>query len=127
MLDLSKNSDRLIVARLAHVEVTAAIIRRGRQSTESSQKVTLALAVLDSDMQKDLQVVEFSDPLVSRAIELAKAHALRAADAIQLACALLSRTELPASTEYYLVSADDELNAAAAAEGLQVENPNQHP
>lgn len=127
MLDLPKYSDRLVVARLAHLEVTAAIIRRGRESTESFQNVSIALAALDSDVTKEFQVVEFSDPLIFRAIELAKVHALRAADAIQLACALLSRAELPSTTEFFLVSADDELNAAAAAEGLQVENPNVHP
>jgi predicted nucleic acid-binding protein len=82
MLDLSKTPDRLIVARLAHVEVTAAIVRRGRQSAESFHEVALALAALDSDMANEFQVVEFSEPLVFRAIKLAQAHSLRAADAI---------------------------------------------
>jgi hypothetical protein len=52
---------------------------------------------------------------------------LRGADAIQLACGVLARTELPAATEFYFVSADEELNAAAMVERLQVENPNLHP
>jgi predicted nucleic acid-binding protein len=127
MLDLSRQSDRLLIARLAHIEITAAIVRRGRQSAESSQTVTTALAALESDLANELQIIEFSEPLIFRAIELAKARALRAADAIQLASALLARAELPPTTEFFLVSADDELNAAAAAEGLQVENPNLHP
>jgi predicted nucleic acid-binding protein len=127
MLELSRNSERLIVARLAHVEVTAAIVRRGRESTESSQRMAPALAALDSDMEKEFQVVEFTEPLIARAIKLTKAHALRAADAIQLACALLARAELPGTMEFYLVSADEELNRAAIAEGLPVENPNLHP
>jgi predicted nucleic acid-binding protein len=85
----------------------------------------LALEALEADMSNAFNVVEFSDALMARSNELAKIHALRAADAIQLACALESRPEH--SNEYYLVSADDELNAAAVAEGLQVENPNLHP
>lgn len=78
-------------------------------------------------MVNEFEVLEFDDRIISRAIELAKTRALRAADAIQLACALLSREELAAATDFYLVSADDELNSAASTEGLQVENPNLHP
>lgn len=125
VLQLFQSPIRLIVARLGHIEVASAIMRRGRQSAESTQKVGPALAALDSDMQTSFQVVEFSNLVISRAMDLVRAHGLRAADAIQLACALLSRPD--ASTDFYLISADDELNAAAAAEGLQVENPNLHP
>lgn len=127
VLDLSVVSDRLVVSRLAQVEITAAIVRRGKQSSQSRSTIMSALATLETDMAKVYQVVEFSDALIARAIQLAKAHALRAADAIQLACALESRPEPATAAEFYLVSADDELNAAALAEGLQVENPNLHP
>jgi predicted nucleic acid-binding protein len=127
MLELTAKSDQMTVARLAHVEVTAAIVRRARNLGDSAQDVASALTSLDIDMLRDFQVVEFSDALISRAIVLTKAHALRAADAIQLACALLSRADRPSSTEFYLVSADEELNAAALDEGLRVENPNLHP
>lgn len=125
LLDLPMRSERLVVARLAHVEVTAAIVRRGKQSSQLPAEVASALSALDNDFAREFQVVEFSDALIARAIQLAKVHALRAADAIQLGCALESRSE-PAMAEYYLVSADDELNTAAVAEGLQVENPNLH-
>jgi uncharacterized protein len=126
MLHLPGASERLVVARLAHVEVTAALVRRGREFGNTSEQVASALATLDREMLEIFGIIELASPVISRAIELAKAHALRAADAIQLACALLSRFELPVTTEFYLVSADDELNVAASAEGLQVENPNLH-
>ena len=126
MLELSKNSERIVVARLAPVEVTAAIARRGRQSAESPQNVSSALESLDHDVQNEFHVVEFSDAMISDAIQLSIAHGLRTADAIQLACALSSRTAFPGPAEFYLVSADDELNAVAIAEGLKVENPNLH-
>jgi uncharacterized protein len=56
-------------------------------------------------------------------------HALRAYDAIQLAAAVeLHATRaalgLPALT---LVSADRDLNAAAAAESIPVDDPDAHP
>lgn len=127
MLDLSRRSNRLVVARLAHVEVTSAIVRRGREPGTTSEQVGDALVTLDREIREIFEIIELEGAVISRAIDLAKAHALRAADAIQLASALLSRPESPESAEFYLVSADDELNASAAAEGLQVENPNLHP
>jgi len=126
LLQISSGHDRPIVSRLSHVEVTSAIVRRGK-STEPSHKIANALARLDADMRSAFQIIDFSERLTSHAIELVKTRGLRAADAVQLACAMLSRAQLPVGTEFYLVSADDELNAAAMAEGLQVENPNQHP
>jgi predicted nucleic acid-binding protein len=124
MLALSERSDRLVVARLSHVEVTAAIVRRGREPGNTPEQIANALATFDREMQEIFEVVELGSAVISQAIDLAKARALRAADAIQLACALLSRLGSPASAEFWIVSADEELNAAASAEGLQVENPN---
>jgi uncharacterized protein len=126
MLDLPATSERLFVARLAHVEVTSALIRRGREPGNIPGYIEIALATLDREIREIFGVIELGESVISRAIELTKAHALRAADAIQLACALLSRDELPAATDFYLVSADAELNAAAVAERLQVENPVDH-
>ena len=59
---------------------------------------------------------------------LAEAHSLRGYDAVQLATAVEIHIRgltlgLPALT---LVSADEELNLAARAEGLVVEDPNMH-
>ena len=62
-------------------------------------------------------------------MRLATKHSLRGYDAVQLAAALEANDEriangLPTLT---FVSADTELNTAAQAEGLPVENPNNHP
>jgi hypothetical protein len=60
---------------------------------------------------------------------LAERHPLRGYDAVQLAAALAvhrprAAALLPALT---FVCADARLNAAATAEGLTVEDPNDHP
>jgi uroporphyrinogen-III synthase len=61
-------------------------------------------------------------------MHLAKQHALRGYDTIQLASALeIAALAQQLQPPFILVSADDELNAAAAAEGLTVENPNSNP
>jgi uncharacterized protein len=59
----------------------------------------------------------------------ARAHGLRAYDAVQLAAALeVNRShQTGGSGPVTLVSAADALNAAATAEGLTVEDPNAHP
>lgn len=74
-------------------------------------------------------MVEVTETLATQAMRLAETHGLRGYDAIQLAAALAIQTlrvtqQLPAMT---LVSADSELNAAATAEGLIVEDPHTHP
>jgi len=68
--------------------------------------------------------VEITIPLPRHASQLTDLHVLRAYDAVQLAAALdLHRLD----PSLILVSADAELNAAATAEGLPVEDPNHHP
>jgi uncharacterized protein len=62
-------------------------------------------------------------------MDLAERHGLRGYDAVQLASAITIKDVqaalgLPISV---FVSADKRLNAAASAEGLIVENPNDHP
>ena len=62
-------------------------------------------------------------------MRLANTHTLRAYDAVQLAVALeVNRIYQAAGLgPVTLVSADHDLNAAAQAEGLTVEDPNLHP
>ena len=62
--------------------------------------------------------------MLQRAALLADTHALRGYDAVQLAAAMEVRLQVPA---LILVSADTELNSAATAEGMPVEDPNTHP
>jgi hypothetical protein len=67
--------------------------------------------------------------LINRAITVASQHILRGYDAVQLAGALIFNEQrlsfgLPALT---LISADIALNNAAIAEGLIVDDPNNHP
>ena len=60
---------------------------------------------------------------------LAEKHGLRGYDAVQLAAAQAINNLCIANDLHPLtfISADKELNTAAANEGLLVENPNNHP
>lgn len=119
----------LYVARITGVEVTAAITRRGRLQGVLTAAATAALDQLQSDFVSEFNLVEISPGLLNDAMLQARTHALRGYDAVQLAAALAINAQriqagLPPVT---LLSADAELNAAALAEGLAVDDPNTHP
>src|SRR5687768_1649192 len=95
VLELLGGSDPLVVARLAQVEVSSAIVRRGRAAGISTQDLNVVLAELDREISDSFEVIELNDSVMRRAVELTRLRGLRAADAIQLACALSARGEAP--------------------------------
>ncbi len=114
---------------LAQAEVISALQRRVREghleaphAQRLSQRATVHFA-------QRYQVMAITQAVVDQACEALQVHALRAADAIHLACALTIRRiaqeqGLPPPS---FVGADDALLAAAMAEGFAVENPLQYP
>jgi uncharacterized protein len=114
----------LFVARITEVEMTAAIARRRRLGSLSPLQAGQALAAFRQDFARQYRIVEVTIPLIQDASRLADLHVLRAYDAVQLAATLHIHRLDPSLT---LVSADAELNTAALAEGLTVDDPNSHP
>lgn len=124
-----KSGNVILLARITRVEVVAAIARRLKNSSITTADAQNALAAFQYDLTNNYFTVEITPALLSLAMTLATKHALRGYDAVQLAAALEANDEsmttgLPALT---LVSADTELNKAAQAEGLNIENPNSYP
>ena len=117
----------LYVSRLVGVEVTSGLVRHVPAISPST--LAAGLADLHHDLANTLDVIELSVGQSEEAMEFVERRKLRAYDAVHLACAL-EVDRLRKSTQaspLILVSADLALNAAARAEGLQVEDPNQHP
>jgi predicted nucleic acid-binding protein len=120
----------IFVAEITRVEVAAALAARQRAPKGISRKerddaVDLLLKHCDAEYKITVLSVE----VVSRAVSLTQRHRLRGYDAVQLATALQANTALttvglPSLT---FVAADDDLVAAARAEGLAAENPNHYP
>jgi len=81
------------------------------------------VSALATDFHESLEVVELGGGVMSRAADLARVHALKAGDAIQLACALTARSGASPETVLTVVSADRELNSAAQREGLETLDP----
>lgn len=118
----------IYIARIAGVEVVSAVTRRQRSGSISAVDAAIILTDFRSDFAKDYQLVDLTPALIAHAMTLAETHALRGYDAVQLAAALQVNAQyhtlgIPCT----LISADAALNAAATAEGLLVEDPNNHP
>jgi uncharacterized protein len=128
LLDPATGGEAFIV-RLAAVEMIAAITRRERAGSLSAGDAATARTAFRHDLTTEYQVVEVTEALIERAMALAEAHGVRGYDAVQLAAALEVNALLVASglPPLLLISADAELNAAATATGLAVEDPNSHP
>ena len=114
----------LFVVRITLAETVAAITRRERGGSITPQDAATAVADFQLDFARQYRVVVVSAGPVAQAATLARRHALRGYDAVQLAAAL----EIHATdSSLTLLSADAELNTAATAEGLSVDDPNSHP
>jgi predicted nucleic acid-binding protein len=119
----------IYLARIAGVELVAAITRRSQGGSISVTGAAAALAQFRLEFAGRFHIVALTPRLIAAAMTLAETHALRAYDAVQLAAALTVdfRRRSQGLPRLILVSADSELNAAALAEGVAVEDPNTHP
>lgn len=115
--------DPIIVSRLAWLEVTSAAVRRARAGDLGEQDLRWLLGRLEEDMRRRYRVVAVGEGTIVQAWDLVVKHGLRAADGLQLACALAARSSLPEGESLTLVSSDRELNEAAVAEQVGVVDP----
>jgi predicted nucleic acid-binding protein len=117
------------IAQITGVEVVAAIARRVRMGMTSAADGTAAIQLFRGDFQALYLVIPPTPQLIEEAMNLAELHRLRGYDAIQLAVVTAFEAQLTARGvgPLTLISADNELNQAAQAEGLLTDDPNQHP
>lgn len=117
VLDLYEHTGTAVVWTLTPVEVASALCRllRLRQLTEpGAQRAFLAWEGLAAAFH----VVKDVEPVKHRAIRLLRVHALKSADALQLAAALVACAD--ATTEHGFITLDDRLGQAAMREGFAV-------
>lgn len=119
----------IYTATLTEVEVRSALQRLLRERRlEAAQAERLTQRVMQHCTQR-YQLIRITRPVVTQAGLLLERHPLRAYDAVQLACALTVRRSMHqrGMPPPLFVAADTALLAAAAAEGLTVDTPLQHP
>jgi uncharacterized protein len=119
----------IIIARITAVELIAALTRRERGGSMAPADAAAARAEFRTHFGAEYQVVEVDETVVGSAMLLAETYGLRGYDAVQLAAAGIvnSRFRAAGLPPVTLVSADGELNIAAAAESLLVDDPGAHP
>ena len=123
-----KAGHTLCIARITAVEIASAITRRQRGGSLSPAQTGAILGHFRRHLTQRYLILELTSQLASDAMLLARSHGLRAYDAVQLGAALeVNRLYRTAGLgPVALVSSDQELNTAAAAEGLAVEDPMAH-
>ena len=87
-----------------------------------------ARTAIRAHIGSEYKVIEVTEALVEKAMILSERYGLRGYDAVQLAGAVEvnNRYSLNGLPPVTFISADQELNTAAIAQGLTVENPNSH-
>lgn len=129
---------KLYIAEITGVEAIAAIKKKEREGIKSGgiskADATNAIKMFRHDFTNQYKTFEVTFGIISRAMDLTEKHKLRAYDAVQLAVALEIDSQLKAMTAIaaaiptvIIVSSDKELNTAAIAEGLTLEDPETYP
>ncbi len=124
-----KSLNRVYIAEIALVEVISALARRHRGRTLITADFTKVSNRFRRNFSANFLKIETNLSVIEQAAALAERHALRGYDAVQLASAvnLHLRRQKAGLPPLVFISADNALNAAAQAEGLQIDNPNNHP
>lgn len=117
---LLRGDSVVLVAWTTEVECASAIARAEHDNLLAAEAVGDAFGRLDV-LRQTWREVEPSDDLRQHARRLLRVHRLRAADAIQLAAAVLASQHQPASLAF--VTLDDRLDLAAGREGFEVVRP----
>lgn len=104
------------------VECASAIARMERVGSADHRSATLALRRL-GELQNGWVEVAPGQWVKEHAMRLLRMHALRAADALQLAAAILASRQQPSSMEF--VCLDRRLAVAAEKEGFRVKGDGQ--
>ena len=113
----------LTCASLGVVEVTATLARKAKAREISRGRLTRKVRELDEDWSHFIQV-HLSVEAVNQAREVARQRALRGADAIHLASALVLRSRFVEEEDRLVfVASDHQLKDAARSAGFTVADP----
>ena len=113
---LAKDRD-IVTWSISRVEIASAIERRTREGEFRPADRQRALAAL-AELAEAWTEVQAVAPVCERAVRLLALHTLRAADAMQLAAALVAVADRPRGHDF--VCMDLRLREAAAREGFRV-------
>ncbi|MDA1190074.1 MAG: type II toxin-antitoxin system VapC family toxin [Candidatus Poribacteria bacterium] len=115
--------NRIYLAWITGPEVISSLTRSRRRGDISQEELEALIGQFEREWDHRYRRVDVNIPVIRRAMALAKRYGLRGYDSVQLSAAI----ELAQDQSITFISADENLNTAAAAERLAIENPNNHP
>ena len=119
---------RIAIATISAAEFVAAVSRKLRARGIQPAEASRVIISFRADFAREFDLLHITSTVIEDAMRLAELHALRGYDAVQLSAALaVNAAARSVGASSILVSADLELNSAASAEGLAVDDPNSHP
>jgi len=110
-------SQGIVTWAVSRVEVASAVERRTREGRLEAEARTRALTTL-GELARSWTEIQAVAPVCERALRLLAIHSLRAADAMQLAAALIAVADRPQDDTF--VCTDRRLADAASREGFLV-------
>ncbi len=110
-------ADAIVTWSVSTVEIASAIERRAREGSLTSDERVHARETL-AQLEASWTEIAALGQVRERAVRLVATHTLRAADAMQLAAALVATSDRPQGHEF--VCTDTRLRDAAAREGFRV-------
>jgi uncharacterized protein len=118
----------LFIVRLTMVEIISAITRRGRGGRFHRAMSRSSSGQFRREAAAGFIIMDITPAVLDDAVRIAETYALRAYDDVQLAAGLDIAQQSAAAGRgpITFVSADAELNLAATAEGLVVDDPNHY-
>jgi predicted nucleic acid-binding protein len=111
--DILSSADSLTISVLCISEIVSALCRRRRERKLTQPQYLAAKKALFADIE-DMSVVNLTDQVIARAVDILEKWPLRSSDSLQVASAAEWSAQL-------FVSADERQCAAARQYGLQVE------
>lgn len=119
----------IALAHIGLVEIAAALASKTRQGDLPASICDGLLRDLQRDSRDQYWLIDVDQDIVVRAMALTRQHRLRGYDAVHLAGALFLRDALLGQnlSTPIVLTADRDLLAAAQAEGLLTDDPNEHP
>jgi uncharacterized protein len=111
--EILESASSLTISVLVIPEIISALCRRRRERKLSREQYGSAKKAFFADIE-DMSVVNLTDQVISRSIDILEKWPLRSSDSLHIAAAAEWSTQL-------FVSADERQCAAARGHGLQVE------
>lgn len=125
--EISQREDTIIfLSDIALVELGASLARKVREGNMTKDEYKTVFDDFMDDYFIEYARVEINYEVLNLAVKLAKKNALKAYDAIQLACAIKVKSDIEVKEDYAeiaFVGADKMLEKAAQIEGFITINP----